>query len=125
VAAELRTALVFTPRVRCTEDLMDSLGRQAWATCSPTGTGFIGRGRGLELRFDFARTARQALDRLASSYYNLTSSTAAPPRLRARAARHEEAGSFSSTRPARFDRERRYPFRRVARRRPDETRADH
>ncbi len=68
---DLRTALVFTPRMRCTEDLMDSLGRQPWATCAVTASGFVGRGRGLELRFDFARTARQALDRLASSYYNL------------------------------------------------------
>jgi len=129
VAADLRTALVFTPRVRCTEDLMDSLGRQAWAACSPTAGGFIGRGRGLELRFDFARTARQALDRLASSYYNLVVVDCRHlPGCGRGAARHEEAVfAFLDALRREPDRERRYPFRRVVALvgDSDETRADH
>jgi len=129
VAAELRTALVFTPRVRCTEDLIDVLGRQPWATCEATDTGFVARGRGLDLRFDFARTARQALDRLASGYFNLVIVDCRHlPGCSRGAARHEDAVfTFLDALRREPDRERRYPFRRVVALvgDPDESRADH
>lgn len=116
MAADLKTALVFTPRVRCTEDLIDSLGRQGWAVCMPTTAGFEVRGRGLELRFDLARTARQALDRLASAYYNLVIVDCRHlPGCGRGAARHEDAVfAFLDALRREADRERRYPFRRIA-----------
>jgi len=116
VAADLKTVLVFTPRVRCTEDLMDSLGHQAWAECTPTDAGFEVRGHGLELRFDLARTSRQALDRLASGYYNLVIVDCRHlPGCGRGAVRHEETVfAFLDAVRREVDRERRYPFRRIA-----------
>jgi predicted acylesterase/phospholipase RssA len=123
-----RTALVFSPRRKCADDLFDILAGQPWIRELASENGRVFRGKGLSLQLESVSSAEAALAHLAHTYCNLVVVDCRHmPGCTASPARQEKAVfSFLDTLRREHDRERRYPFRRIVVLvgDPDEARAD-
>ena len=128
MAATQRTALVFSPRKQCAEDLFETLAMQPWIKSQLTDDGCVCSGKGLSLSMEFASSLEAALTRLAHAYFNLVIVDCRHrPRCSGSPQRQEDSVfAFLDSLRRESDRERRYPFRRVVALvgDPDEARAD-
>jgi NTE family protein len=114
VATTRRSALVFSPRQQCAEDLRGALGRHAWVTTEQTSSGFVCRGRGLALEMHVVSAAAAATEMVARTYYNLVIVDCRHlPGCDAAERQEREAFAFLDALRREPDRERRYPLRRV------------
>ena len=128
MAGTQRTALVFSPRKQCAEDLYETLAMQPWIRASLTEEGCICSGKGLSLSLEFASSIEAAVARVAHSYFNLVIVDCRHrPRCSGSPQRQEDSVfAFLDALRREHDRERRYPFRRIVALvgDPDEARAD-
>jgi NTE family protein len=128
MAATQRTALVFSPRKQCAEDLYETLAMQPWIKTKLTDEGCLCSGKGLNLSLEFASSIEAAVTRVAHAYFNLVIVDCRHrPRCSGSPQRQEDAVfGFLDALRREHDRERRYPFRRVVALvgDPDEERAD-
>ncbi len=110
-----RTALVFSPRRQCAEDLFEVLAGQPWIRGQARQGARVFRGKGLELHMEAVTSTEEALAYLTNAYCNLVVVDCRHlPRCNASAARLEDAVfSFLEALRKELDRERRYPFRRI------------
>jgi predicted acylesterase/phospholipase RssA len=123
-----RTALVFTPRKQCAEDLFDILAGQPWIRTEASEQARVFRGKGLTLHMEPVFSVDAAIAYLAHTYCNLVVVDCRHmPHCNASPARQEErVFAFLEALRREHDRERRYPFRRIVVLvgDPDEARAD-
>jgi predicted acylesterase/phospholipase RssA len=128
MAATQRTALVFSPRRQCAEDLFETLAMQPWIKSQLAEEGCVCSGKGLTLRMEFASSIEAAVARVARAYFNVVIVDCRHrPRCSGSPARQEESVfAFLDALRREHDRERRYPFRRIVALvgDPDEARAD-
>jgi predicted acylesterase/phospholipase RssA len=112
-----KTALYFAPLPATFRRLCETIERQSWLQMDAAESASCWRGTNLTLCIDLATTVAEAVERLRGHYYNaiLVDCRHLPEHSDQEAARQEEELlEFLAAVGTEGDRERRYPFRRIA-----------